>query len=152
MRMSEDPLEMYFAEIANANKAELPSYGDDKTTAGEAKNMAIRDLAAALRAEREQTERDWMRAGIPCSDCPSPERRSYFRMWYENHAKEQEELKRLRERLAELETKCDRCGLRLSHMVTPEQDALYRTARVTTTADAGVYWIDDTPIARMVPE
>jgi hypothetical protein len=52
--MSEDPLEMYYVEIAHAELAELPSYMDDKTTVGEAKNMAIRDLAAALRAERER--------------------------------------------------------------------------------------------------
>ena len=42
-------------------------------------------------------------AAIPCSDCPEPDRRSYFRKWYEHYAAEQDELRRLRERVAELE-------------------------------------------------
>ena len=47
-----DVLELYAQEIARAQDA--GHCLDDSTTVGEAKSMAIRDLAAALRAERER--------------------------------------------------------------------------------------------------
>ena len=50
--MSEDVLERYFTEISTAEVQGLPEEMDDSTTVGDAKWMAIRDLAAALRAEQ----------------------------------------------------------------------------------------------------
>jgi hypothetical protein len=47
-----DVLELYAQEIARAQDA--GHCLDDSTTVGEAKYMAIRDLAAALRVERER--------------------------------------------------------------------------------------------------
>jgi hypothetical protein len=52
--MIEDVLERYFTEISTAEVQELPEEMDDRTTVGDAKWMAIRDLAAEVRAERER--------------------------------------------------------------------------------------------------
>ena len=50
--MSKDVLGTYFTEISTAEVQDLPEEMDDSTTVGEAKWLAIYDLAAALRAER----------------------------------------------------------------------------------------------------
>jgi hypothetical protein len=47
-----DPLETWAIEIDHARWANLPDEPDDNTTVGDAKYMAIRDLANALQAAR----------------------------------------------------------------------------------------------------
>lgn len=51
--MRKDVLGTYFTEISTAEVQDLPEEMDDSTTVGEAKWMAIRDLAEKLEAAQK---------------------------------------------------------------------------------------------------
>ena len=127
---TEDVLVTYISEIANAEMAELPDYTDAKTTVGEAKYLAIRDLAAALRAEREESK--------VCTEELAENLLNQLARVSELEAILSQEEKRV----AELETKCDRCGLKLAHSPTP--GVTYDPPVLTCTPNVGVVYIPAT--------
>lgn len=104
------------------------------TWAGHASNFnkwkyfyCINDLAAevrALRAERDEIKRKAI------------EQSEYI----QSHGLTEYEMARLKARVAELETQCDRCGLRLAHM-RPEHDEMYSATMIITDADTTVQFI-----------
>jgi chromosome segregation ATPase len=84
-----DVLDKWADEIAFAESADFPAEPDHRTTVGDAKYMAIRDLAAALqtlRTERDEDDARYMKA-------------------LKRIANADDEIERLRARVAELEAK-----------------------------------------------
>ncbi len=61
-------------------------------------------------------------------------------------------IRELQERVAEMETQCDRCELKIAHDLSPEQDEMIVPTWTSTNADFAVAYVDGKPTGKVALE